>query len=121
MSDIGKIGWLDLTVDNAESLSEFYQSVIGWEIEPVSMGDYNDFNMTTAGQPVAGVCHARGGNQGIPPQWIMYVTVADIEQGIAAAGSKGGEIIKTIANQEGRATMAFVRDPAGAVFALYQS
>ena len=32
------------------------------------MGDYDDFNMTVAasGEPVCGICHARGGNGDLP-------------------------------------------------------
>ncbi len=42
---IGGIGWRDLTCENAEGLRDFYEDVVGWQSSPVSMGDYNDFNM----------------------------------------------------------------------------
>lgn len=38
----GQILWHDLTVDNAEQVSDFYQGVLGWEKEGLSMGDYED-------------------------------------------------------------------------------
>ena len=41
MSDnIGKIGWIDMTVDNADGLRDFYQMVVGWNVEETSMGEY---------------------------------------------------------------------------------
>jgi predicted enzyme related to lactoylglutathione lyase len=34
MSDnIGKIGWIDMTVDDANSLRDFYKDVVGWKVE----------------------------------------------------------------------------------------
>ena len=39
----GKIGWIDMTVDDATSVRDFYKSVVGWGHEDVSMGDYADF------------------------------------------------------------------------------
>jgi hypothetical protein len=76
---IGSIEWRDLTVEDASHISDFYAQVVGWEKEPVSMGDYDDFNMNNSEGTVAGICHARGGNSVIPPQWLMYVRVEDAE------------------------------------------
>ena len=73
-SETGKIGWVDLTVASAEELRDFYARVTGWRPQPVSMGDYSDFTMMlpTGAEPVAGICHARGTNAGLPPQWLIY-------------------------------------------------
>ena len=51
----GQIGWIDLTVPDAEAVRDFYQSVTAWSPSPVDMGGYNDFCMTPTGagdQPV---------------------------------------------------------------------
>ncbi len=121
MSDVGKIGWLDLTVEDAESVKSFYQAVAGWQPQAVAMDGYSDFNMCVDDEPVAGICHARGGNAGIPARWMMYVTVTDIEAAMQQAEQRDGKIIHRISNSDGNTTMAYVEDPAGAVFALYQS
>lgn len=44
-SEIGKIGWIDTTVDDAPGLRDFYAAVVGWDSEEVSMGDYSDYVM----------------------------------------------------------------------------
>jgi predicted enzyme related to lactoylglutathione lyase len=62
----GTIGWIDMTVDDAETVRDFYKAVVGWGHENVSMGDYADFSMTTpCGEAVSGICHARGSNAGL--------------------------------------------------------
>ena len=42
-SNTGRIGWIDRTVEDATSLKNFYQRVIGWGAEPVEMDGYSDF------------------------------------------------------------------------------
>ena len=43
-SNIGRIEWLDLTVDDASQVKNFYCNVIGWSDSEVDMGMYSDFN-----------------------------------------------------------------------------
>ena len=40
-AEIGKIGWIDISVDDASGLRDFYASVVGWIPEDVSMGEYS--------------------------------------------------------------------------------
>ena len=91
----GTIGWVDLTVDTAEAIRDFYSSVIGWKPEPLSMGDYDDFVMNAPlnKEAVAGICHARGGNADMPQQWLIYITVPDINESIKKCESLSGKII----------------------------
>ena len=118
---IGKVGWMDLTVDDALGLKDFYSKVVGWKADPVSMGDYCDFNMCVDGVPVSGICHAKGTNAGIPAQWMMYVTVDDIDRCVAEASATGGTVVHTVKTKQDHLSVAFIKDPAGAHFALYQA
>ena len=120
-SQVGKIGWIDMTVDDAEGVRDFYKSVVGWDHEDVSMGDYSDYSMTLpqSGEAVSGICHARGGNSGLPDGWLIYITVADVDASAAACTANGGEVL---VGPKGLAGGRFcvIRDPAGATAALYQ-
>ena len=118
----GTISWTDLTVDDAGELRDFYRRVVGWDSVDTSMGDYDDFTMVSPGSddPVAGICHARGANAGIPAQWLVYVTVADLDRSMKECAAAGGEVVfgpKPLAG--GR--FCVTRDPAGAVLALYET
>ncbi len=119
-SKIGAIEWRDLTVEHAKDVAGFYQSVVGWKAEPVSMGDYDDYNMNLAddGETVAGVCHARGDNAGLPAQWMMYVRVANVAQSVAAVKNLGGKVISG-PNSFGGDTYYVINDPAGAVLTIF--
>ena len=120
--DIGKIGWFDLTVEDAPAIRDFYSKVVGWKPEDVGMGDYSDFNMTMpeSGDPAAGICHAKGDNAGMPSQWLIYITVADIDKSVEACRENGGKVIVGPKSM-GDAMLCVIEDPIGAVAALYQS
>jgi len=116
----GRIGWHDLTVGNADEVRDFYRDVVGWTHEPLDMGGYADYVMKDSeGNGVAGVCHARGANAAIPPQWLIYFMVADIDASVAAVTARGGELVTPV-RKAGNGRFCVIRDPAGAVAALYQ-
>ncbi len=117
---VGTVGWMDLTVEDADGVRDFYKAVVGWESSPVSMGEYNDYSMGPPGaDPVAGVCHARGENVGLPAQWLIYFIVADLDASVAKCLELGGEVIAGPRGESYR--FCVVRDPAGAVAALFQA
>jgi len=118
----GTVAWTDLTVPDAEGIRDFYARVVGWVPESVAMGEYADFNMTVpvTGQPVAGICHARGVNADIPPVWIVYLVVEELDTSLTTVQEGGGEVLVGPKSMGPGFAYAIVRDPAGAVVALYQ-
>jgi predicted enzyme related to lactoylglutathione lyase len=117
----GHLGWLDLTVRDAEGIRDFYADVLGWTVEPQSMGEYEDFVMMASdGEAIAGICHDRGGNADLPATWIPYVVVDDLTGSIARARERGGHVLGGVREMGGQGRYAFLRDPAGAVMALFQ-
>ncbi len=120
---VGCISWLDLTVPDASATRDFYRQVVGWSVQAVEMEDagerYADFNMLGAdGNPVAGICHARGVNLGVPPIWMIYLPVGDLAESLRRVREEGGEIIKTTWGSNEEYTSAVVQDPVGACLAL---
>jgi predicted enzyme related to lactoylglutathione lyase len=122
MNAVGTIGWIDLTVSDAKSLRDFYSAVTGWTTTDVAMGDYSDYCMHPPGEtkPVAGICHARGSNANLPPQWLIYITVADLDQSIQSCRDLGGSVLTEPKNLGSYGRLAVIQDPAGAVAALLE-
>ena len=69
--------------------------------------------------PAAGVCHARGTNKGLPPVWMIYIVVEDLDASVDACRANGGELVAGPRSMGGD-RYCVIRDPAGAVAALYQ-
>lgn len=130
---IGEVVWTDLTVDDADGLRDFYAEVVGWQVTSLGMPapedgpgageDYADHVMESVAPDgttgaVAGVCHARGTNRGMPPQWLLYVRVADLGASVAAVEARGGRVLQGPRSM-GSGTLAVIQDPAGAVLGLW--
>ena len=116
---VGVVAWQDLTVPDAEKLRDFYAAVVGWRPEPVEMTGYSDYNMAvpSTGEPAAGVCHARGANAKLPPQWLIYVVVEDLDASLKACIAGRGAVVDGPRGM-GEQVFAVIRDPAGAYIGL---
>jgi len=120
--EVGTIGWIDLTVNDAGPVRDFYREVVGWKVGAVDMDGYQDFTMSTAvkEQMVAGVCHARGSNAAIPPVWLIYITVADVDRSAEQVQRMGGKVRIPPRSMGGMGRFCLIEDPAGAVSALFE-
>jgi len=119
----GRIAWLDLTVADASETRDFYRDVVGWSAEDVAMtdasGPYADYALCTPdGTAVAGVCHARGVNEGLPPVWLICLPVGDLDESLSRAREEGGEVVDARKGSAGDHVYAVVRDPVGVCLAL---
>ena len=119
---IGSIGWCDLTVPGADAVRDFYRGVVGWTATDVDMGGYSDYVMSLPGEgtPATGICWARGANASLPPVWLVYFVVASLAKSLAEVRKQGGTVLREPASSGG-GRFAVVRDPAGAVCALYEN
>ena len=114
----GRIEWLDLTVGDAPRLRDFYAAVVGWKAADVDMGNYADYCMNLpTGDTIAGVCHARGDNARLPPQWLVYVRVRDVQESAETCLQRGGKVLDGPRRMGGN-EFCVIQDPAGAVMAL---
>ncbi len=125
LAHMGCIAWLDLTVDDAKTTRDFYTAVIGWKSEDVTMqhegGSYSDYNMLSGdGQPVAGVCHARGVNGKVPAVWMLYLPVDDLSASLTHVKAAGGQIVNQSESKDGKITQALIQDPIGVNVVLAQ-
>jgi len=120
---VGTIGWIDLTLPDAEGIRSFYQEVVGWESTPVDMGGYNDHCMIPPGdsKAVAGICHAKGVNANIPPVWLIYIIVANLDLSLQKCEASGGKVLAPARSLGGYGRMAVIQDPAGVISALFES
>ena len=120
-NQVGKIGWIDITVDAADGLRDFYKEVVGWTNEDVSMGEYSDYSMVMpgTGEAVAGICHARGSNAELRGGWLIYIIVEDVLASVAACKKHGGTVIAEPRELSG-GQFCVIKDPSGATAALFQ-
>lgn len=117
----GVVAWMDLTVPDAEAVRDFYGAVTGWKPSPIPMGGYDDFCMASPsdGMVRSGICHARGGNEGIPPVWMIYINVDNLDRAMEEVTKGGGTVVHGPTAMGPTARYCIIRDPAGAYCGLY--
>jgi len=110
---LGQVIWADLTVPDAAGVAAFYEAVVGWKAQ-AQEHEGGDFNMMIPGSGIAaaGVCYARGANAKLPPQWLIYVRVADVAKSVAECERRGGRVLGDVAGGK------LLQDPAGAVMVI---
>lgn len=119
---LGTIGWADLSVANANEVRDFYQAVVGWRSQDVPMGEYSDYAMLPpmGDTAVSGICHARGVNADLPPCWLVYITVKNLDESLSEVRKRGGKTRGEIRGAGGQGRFCVIEDPAGAVACLYE-
>ncbi len=119
---VGSVGWVDLTTAHADQLKDFYSAVIGWTSDSFDMGGYSDYAMNSPadGAGKAGICHARGANAGLPPVWLVYFVVANLEESVKRVTDLGGKILSGPRDAGAYGKFCVIEDPSGAACALHE-
>jgi len=129
---VGDMAWMDLSVPNAVEVKNFYQGLLGWESQGIAMTtgeeSYEDFQVgptssikkdSSASDFVTGVCHAKGANADMPAAWLPYFLVSDIDLAVKFVTDNAGALVTPIKSM-GDDQFVVIKDPAGAMSALYQ-
>jgi predicted enzyme related to lactoylglutathione lyase len=117
----GAIRWVDLTVPEADRVRAFYEAVAGWKSDPVEMGGYSDYMMSArGGGPETGICHQRGVNEYLPPVWMIYIGVEDLDESLRQCRALGGKTLGEVRDYGDDGRYCVIQDPSGAFCALYE-
>jgi predicted enzyme related to lactoylglutathione lyase len=112
--------WVELGTPDIEASEAFYRALFGWEIpeqaNSAQLGGYR--RAKKDGKDVAGVAPLM--QEGQPPAWSTYVSVADAAATLAAVGAAGGQVIVEAMDVVGLGTMAVFIDPTGAACGIWQ-
>jgi uncharacterized protein len=112
----GALTWNELACTDMDAASRFYSGLFGWAITPLEDMPMPYSTIKTAvGSTNGGM---RPAMEGEWPNWLVYFGTDDIEGSLAKLRKLGGGTM-TDAMDIGVGKIAIVRDPQGAVFALY--
>jgi hypothetical protein len=116
----GQFIWYELTTPDPKGAKDFYPRFTRWGTQPFD----NDYTMwTTGGQPFGGIFQLTDEMraQGVPPNWMPYVEVADVDDTGALATSLGGKVVFGPQDIPNVGRFAVIQDPQGAVLAVYKA
>ena len=117
----GTFCWADLQTTDPAAARRFYSSVLGWTITDMPGGTAYGI-ASIDGKMTAGLKalpeHVRA--MGTPPNWLPYVAVDDVQATTTRATGLGAAVLLP-PTTTGPGTFAILRDPTGAVFAVWHS
>lgn len=119
----GRFVWYELMTSDMAAAETFYREVVGWQSRDSGVTDVTYTMFTVDGQPVCGTMDLplTARKMGIPPQWLGYIAVDDVDTLAADIVIDGGVVHRAAADIPGIGRFAIVGDPQGASFAIFHS
>ncbi|MFF1877599.1 VOC family protein [Leifsonia sp. NPDC058230] len=113
----GAVDWLELVEAGCENSFDFYENVLGVGTSQMPMGDgvYSLFDVGETS--VAGAIEPAAD---IPPHWLVYLNVADLDAAVVRLTELGGAVRGERASAPGVGRWVSVVDPFGGAFALLE-
>jgi uncharacterized protein len=115
----GDFIWYELMTIHANAAKDFYDAVVGWNIDGKGTPEYGDYRMINRsdGKFAGGVLPLTADMQehGAHPTWLGYIHVPDVDAATASIESAGGKTLMT-RDVPNVGRIAMVTDPQGAPF-----
>jgi len=112
--------WHELLTTDVGAAEKFYKAVVGWTTAPFdgASAPYTVLN-DAAGTGIGGMMRLPDG-MNVPPHWVMYLGVPDIDQAIARIEELGGKTLSPPIDVPDVGRMRTMIDPQGAMFSIIQ-
>lgn len=121
MSNVGRFVWHELHTQDRPRAQKFYAQLVGWETKEVPMGPGEPYTLAQlGGKDNAGITRSMA-PASVPPHWLPYLAVDDVDAATARAKELGGAQLNAPMDIPEVGRFSVVRDPTGAAFALFKS
>jgi len=115
----GTLCWADLATSDTELAKKFYEDLFGWTIA-LSEHDASGYLHIKNGEAfIGGIPPSKYRDPKVPPHWLLYFFVSDVDAAAAKAKHLGAAIHMEPMTIKGVGRMAVVADPQGAVFSVF--
>ena len=123
----GHFCWMELMTPDRPKAKQFYEKLLGWqsvdrEMRGMTEGSTMTYTMSgPAGKPyqVAGMMDMEGPMwEGIPPHWMAYISVKDVDASAAKVKELGGTVKVPPMDIPSVGRFCIIQDPTGAVVSL---
>jgi uncharacterized protein len=119
----GNFVWFELSTSDPGAAKQFYSTLFGWQAEDMPMGPGMTYTMFRLNGRDTGGAYAMKEEDrqlGIPPNWLLYISVPSADAAIASALEHGGSAMSPAIDIPTVGRMAVLQDPVGAVFAVFE-
>lgn len=117
----GTLCWADLSTRQTELAKQFYEALFGWKITAGENDPSGYLHIKNGEEFIGGIPPAEQRNPYIPPHWMIYYAVDDVDASAAKARELGGKVHLSPMTMDGVGRMAVLADPENAAFAIFKS
>jgi|688.fasta_scaffold669815_1 predicted enzyme related to lactoylglutathione lyase len=118
----GQFCWNELMTNDTNACKKFYGELFGWQTEDHDMGQGCTYTLLKQdGKDVGGMMKIPADHSQIPPHWMSYVYVNDVDAVAQKAKQLGATIKQEPTNVADFGKFSIIQDPSGAHIALWQS
>ncbi|MBT7593977.1 MAG: VOC family protein [Gemmatimonadetes bacterium] len=104
--------WIQHSTHQCESARQYYGALFGWSFDAEGRATLKDRLIAAIGDSVS--------DQHLPPHWLGYVSVADVEQSTYKGERLGATVLREPVQAGSWGRLAVLRDPQGAHFAMWE-
>jgi predicted enzyme related to lactoylglutathione lyase len=117
----GTMCWADLSTPDPERAKAFYSGLFGWQLMAGEKDTSGYLHIKNGDQFIGGVPPAAHRQPGVPPHWLAYFQVDDVDATANKAKEMGANLFLPPMSMEGVGRFSVIADPQGAVFAIFKS
>jgi len=120
----GSFCWFELATTDQDAAKRFYTDLFGWTSTDNPMGpgaSYTMFRLDGRDAAATYALQPEQRQQGVPPNWQVYVLVTSADDAAAKASSLGATVIVPPFDVMEHGRMSVIQDPTGAMIAVWQA
>ena len=119
----GAFCWFELATTDQNAAKKFYTSLFGWSVNDSPIGPDDFYSMFKLDGRDAGAAYTMRKEQraqGVPPHWMLYISVPNADQAVTKAAHLGATVLAPAFDVMDIGRMAVIQDPTGAIFSLWE-
>jgi len=120
----GSFCWIELGSTDHVAAKSFYNALFGWTPNDMPMGPsgvYTIFRLDGRDAAAGYTLSPEQIAQHVPPHWVLYVLVENVDASAAKVTQLGGKTIMPPFDVFDAGRMSVIQDPTGAYFCLWQA
>ena len=117
----GTFCWADLSTPNPARAEAFYSRLLGWQFTRDEKDPSGYLHIKNGEHFIGGVPPASYHPPGVPPHWLAYFQVNDVDATANKAKEMGATLLMPPMTMEEVGRWSVIADPQGAVFAIFKS
>jgi predicted enzyme related to lactoylglutathione lyase len=115
---VGEFCWNELLTSDEAAATRFYSAVFGWQTAEFPGAGVKYTIWKNQGKGVGGLMERP--SEAIPPHWLSYVTVSDVDAAAKRTGDAGGKVMMPAFDVPTVGRIAVIQDPQGASLGIIQ-